>query len=57
MARLYRFKVFGTEKKAIFLTQYEESPYYLFIHSGVNDIGAIDLYTLIEKNKTNLRFD
>lgn len=59
MARLFRFEVFGAEKKAIFLTQYEESPYYfkLIIHCGVNAIGAIGLYTLIEKNKTNLRFN
>lgn len=39
--------------KLFFLTQYEESPAYLIIHREVNDIGAIDLYSLIPKIKTH----
>lgn len=44
-------------RKQFFLTQYEESPYYMFIHFGVNDVGAFYLYTLTEKIKTYLRFN
>lgn len=49
-------KFLELKRKLFFLTQYEESPDYLIIHCGVNDIGAIDLFSLIQKIKTHLQF-
>ncbi|XP_062583284.1 uncharacterized protein LOC134245048 [Saccostrea cucullata] len=45
----------GLKRKLFFLTEYEESPDFLVIHCGANDLGSIDLYTLIEKIKSHLK--
>lgn len=52
MARIFKFEVFWISKERLVFWQYEESPDYLIIHCRVNNIGAINLYTLIEKTKT-----